>query len=581
VTNPTDDGPAGYATTTGWSERSITWSNMPAVSGAAADDEGEIGARAWVDYDVTTLVRADGPVAFGLVSTSSDGLQLSSREASRKPQLVVTFVGGTAACGDGVCTSDETCSACAADCGSCSATGYGPKADYAPSYDVAVPVGQLTQALLDGKPEGTRFGIAAGRHRLATSLRPRARQQFLGLPGAIVDGSKVLSSWTHEATAGRWYVGGQTQRLPIHGECRADAPACKYAEDVFYDGRWLWQVLSLAELAPGRFFFDYASSRIYLADDPTGHLVETTVAPGFLSGASGRDDVVVQNLVVEKFGNRAQVGAIGANGATGWKAIDDEVRLNHGVGTMLDGGSTARGNYVHHNGQLGMGGDGPDMLVERNQIAYNQDAMGYETGWEAGGSKWAVSDRLVLRGNWSHHNAAAGLWVDIDNVDALIEENLCEDNDDAGIFYEISYRAVIRNNVIRRNGHRDPAWGYGAGIQISASRDVEVYGNTVEDNARGIVGIMQERGSGPLGLHEVTGLSVHDNTVRHGGPMAAAIVQDVGDLSYFTTKNNRFTRNSYHLAATVARPFEWKDVEVSAATWRASGNDVDGTFSTY
>ena len=41
-----------------------------------------------------------------------------------------------------------------------------------------------------------------------------------------------------------------------------------------------------------------------------------------------------------------------------------------------------------------------------------------------------------------------GIWLDIDNIDIVIEDNLVEDNYRCGIFYEISYDAVIRDNTV-------------------------------------------------------------------------------------------------------------------------------------
>ena len=57
---------------------------------------------------------------------------------------------------------------------------------------------------------------------------------------------------------------------------------------------------------------------------------------------------------------------------------------------------------------------------------------------------------------------------------------LVERNHDAGIFHEISFGAVIRNNTAGNNGlDADPDWFWGADILISASQGVEVSGNTL------------------------------------------------------------------------------------------------------
>ena len=90
----------------------------------------------------------------------------------------------------------------------------------------------------------------------------------------------------------------------------------------------------------------------------------------------------------------------------------------------------------------------------------------------------SASTSVTFRNNFVHHNALDGIWYDSDNTNALIEGNRVEDNGRNGIFYEIERAATIRNNMIRRSGD--------TGIFISTSKNVETYGNTLEDNWRGI-----------------------------------------------------------------------------------------------
>lgn len=91
ATNGSVNAPAIYSTSNGWSESSITWNNQPAASGSALSDVGAIGFNAWVEFDVTKKVVANGSYDFVLIPTSTDSLVCNSREASsNKPQLVVT-----------------------------------------------------------------------------------------------------------------------------------------------------------------------------------------------------------------------------------------------------------------------------------------------------------------------------------------------------------------------------------------------------------------------------------------------------------------------------------------------------------
>ena len=80
-----------------------------------------------------------------------------------------------------------------------------------------------------------------------------------------------------------------------------------------------------------------------------------------------------------------------------------------------------------------------------------------------------------------------------------IDSNTVEDNLQEGIVSEISYSALIRNNIVSRNGLGDVRrttllWGAGIGIHASGGSGIEVTGNTLTGNAHGIGLIQQARG---------------------------------------------------------------------------------------
>jgi hypothetical protein len=91
ATTDTGNGPAVSATSTTWSESTITWSSRPAPVGGVLEDKGGLPANAWVEYDVTSLVTGNGTVAVLLTTTSSNGIDFESREGTQKPHLVVRW----------------------------------------------------------------------------------------------------------------------------------------------------------------------------------------------------------------------------------------------------------------------------------------------------------------------------------------------------------------------------------------------------------------------------------------------------------------------------------------------------------
>jgi parallel beta-helix repeat protein len=277
----------------------------------------------------------------------------------------------------------------------------------------------------------------------------------------------------------------------------------------------------------------------------------------------------------------AQFGAIQAavpgDGplGSGWLIEDTQVRLNHGAGIRMGHNTTIRGVSIHHNGQLGISGSGGSGgIVEDTEIAFNNIA-GFDWGWEAGGAKFTETTGLVVRNCTVHNNDGPGLWTDIANYNTLYEGNVVTDNYAPGIFHEISYDAVIRNNTVTGNGFGSDAWLWGSGILIAASSDVEVYGNTVTGNADGIGGIQQDREEGPEGPHLLSNLHVHDNTISvekgHIG-----IAEDFGDDGVFSERGNRFESNTY--LDISGRRYFWDGRKLDRSGWVDEGQDLNGQW---
>lgn len=437
---------------------------------------------------------------------------------------------------------------------------------------VKVSPGARVQALLDANPVGATFCFAPGIYRLSSQLRPRSGQRLVGAPGAVLNGSRVVTGFRF--TGFVYVASGFLPASPSTGPgtCWRGFQGCTSAQDVFLDSRPLRRVVSLTSLATGTYYEDFGANRIYLKDNPAGHLVEQAYAPGIVE--SFEPKVLVKGFVIEKAANPGQTAAVRLRGS-GSLVEGNEIRLNHGTGVGVYG-STIRNNKIHHNGQMGMGANGPGVVIERNEVAYNNYA-GYSWWWEAGGAKFCFTTDMVVRGNDVHHNRGPGLWTDIDNLRTTYDGNRATANLVAGIEHEISYDAVIRNNVLERNG----AGGWDGQLYIYASPNVRVYGNTMR-GTNGITLAQSARGTGKYGPHELRNISVRDNTVirSSGSGFAAGLVKDVADESYFTSRNIVFGRNSYQLPSLAERSFRWSNRSLTASEWRSVGLDADGSFGT-
>jgi parallel beta-helix repeat protein len=290
---------------------------------------------------------------------------------------------------------------------------------------------------------------------------------------------------------------------------------------------------------------------------------EDKVQHAFIGNAN---NVTVQGLIIEKYANPAQSAAINGSG-TGWTISGNEVRYNWGSGINLKGLYRVVGNYVHHNRQIGLKGGGAGILIENNEIAFNNYLDDYDMSWEAGGTKFIGTTDLVVRGNYVHDNHGHGLWSDGNNHGTLYENNTVINNYGSGIFHEISFDAVIRNNRVEGNAFPHSH----GGIKVTNSEDVEIYGNLVLGNDGGIHAGQNDRGS-----YELVNLWVHNNTIAFSVGWSGLIVNSGGDV-FYTGKNNRFDLNTYTVSSQ-AQPFWWMNQKRSAAEWRSYGLDLSGTI---
>lgn len=301
-------------------------------------------------------------------------------------------------------------------------------------------------------------------------------------------------------------------------------------------------------------------------------------------------DVTIQNLVIKNYTAGNQNAAVWASNGKNWIVRGNEISYNNGMGVYLGDGTQMLSNFVHHNGQAGFGcqTDGianpKPLLIDSNEISFNNYQDRYDAGFEAGGGKITLSNNAMISHNYSHDNHGPGLWTDIDNINTTYAYNLVENNQAGGIFHEISYSASIHHNVVRNNAVRNDGWMWGAGIQISSSGGVgggmiEIYENTVVSNSFGNgIGIMQQnRGNGAYGPWLVQNVWVHHNTVDMSKGGKSGVATDTGDRSIFTSRNVKLDYNTYILAGP-GRGFDYNGAEGGKERLLNGGQEAHGVF---
>jgi hypothetical protein len=353
--------------------------------------------------------------------------------------------------------------------------------------------------------------------------------------------------------------------------CSKEAPLCGFPEELFWDNVPIPRARSLGETGPGEWYFDYDNKQVYVGSTPTGHQVELATRSFAFRGAAAR--VTIRGLAIEKYAVSAQSAAVDAQGRD-WTVQSNEIRFNHGWGVRIAPGMKLVANFIHDNGQLGVGGTGDGVVIEDNEVARNNIAR-FESGWEAGGVKIFRSSNLRVVGNYVCENIGSGLWTDTDNSNVSYLNNTVENNWGPGIQHEISFSALIRGNVLRNNGRGGSPWLWGAQILVQNSHDVEVTENQVEVSAKGGNGIsvvQQDRGP----EYMVRNVEVHHNDItywgRNGMSGAAADFQS-GRLF---GGNNSFHDNSYHALDPTFPHWAWQDQERNWSAFRSVGQERNG-----
>jgi chitodextrinase len=545
---PTNLSPSGATQTS----LNLSWSpssDNVSVAGYNVYANGtQVASTAGTSYTVNNLTCG---TSYTLAVEAYDGA------GNRSPQASVT----------------ASTTACAAPVSSCTGVSIDTNTD-------------LVQAV-SNNPAGTTFCIKTGVHRQSAAVLLKSGDRFIGEPGAVLDGSRLLTSWVQSGSF--WVASGQTQNhYSSDDQCAGGSSRCKVRDDLFFDDKPLVAVTDIGQLGPGKFFFDYPNDKIYIADNPAGHRLEADVSGGAFvgcySGACG-SSTLISGLTMQHFAGTPVEISDGT-------VANNEARFNHVAGIAVARDGVIRDNYVHDNGLEGLGapGDQPrrNLLVDGNETVHNGWYAGYNMGWEGGGGKWTTAvNNLTISNNYSHDNNGNGFWVDTNNIHVTFAGNRIENNRGPGIEYEASFDATIHHNVVRGNGFASGGvWLEGAGIHIDSSANVEIYANDVEDDYDGI-GAMERGGRtvGPYGLPETRNLYVHDNTIKtHGHP--AGLIQTIGDPSYWTSKNNRFVQNTY-IVCTNPTPFVWQASAGSTSyasmtwtQWQAAGEDTTGSYST-
>lgn len=503
---------------------------------------------------------------------------------------------------------------CAASVGAC----FAATVDIKPGADIP--------SVVAANPENTTFVIYPGTYRLTSTIEAKTGDVFIGQTAcappqtacpAILSGSTLLGSLaTFNGT--NYEVGGQTQQGEVNlatNQCQPGWTGCIYPEDLFFDGVPLQHLnsSSLPKIATKQWWFDYTHNIIYFHDSPSGHVVETSVVPSAFGGTG--NNVTIRQLTIKEFaapiGSPGAIGMPGASSLTegiNWTIENCEILLNHGSGVRVAYKMQILNNYIHNNGDLGIGGGlastattrstSSGIVISGNTITYNNYAH-VLPDVQAGGIKFGATAGVVIRGNTISNNDGAGVHFDTTSESPLVDGNTIENNTgSAGFAYEVSVNsATVRNNLFIKNGvNTSTESSANAGVSSSASVGMNAYCNVIEvpDAARanGMLVIASDRGDNEYSPGEYlvsTGNDFHFNTVIWDAGAGGSLGYQQSDAAHqpsFFADNTPPDHNTYHLSSLSTANFIYdnnnsgENARKTFAEFQSSGADIHGSADT-
>lgn len=377
-------------------------------------------------------------------------------------------------------------------------------------------IGRAVRSLAAGDTVSIRTGIYREALVIAGSGEPGRPIVIQAEAGAqvIVTGADVLREMKPDAS-GRltapwphaFSVHPSDPRHALIGRC----------EQVMIDRYPLQQVTDASALGPGMFCAEKGQLTLQLPYPPGKNsppLIEASVRPEVLR-VTGRH-VTLRGIRFRYAANGAQQGMAVFAGVG--DVIEDCVfERSNGVGAAFRApGIHVRRCSFLENGQLGFSANQAHDLVVSECVVRGNNTKNFSRDWEAGGNKLVLCRGVVLERCQFVENRGFGAWFDIGNEDCTVHHCLFADNEDAGLFYEISFGLHAHDNVFVGNGlvAGKGSWGADGGIAVSSSPGCVIERNLMVGNKDGFQFREQRRTTRVLKGGPEIAVWNHDEIVR-------------------------------------------------------------------
>lgn len=355
------------------------------------------------------------------------------------------------------------------------------------------------------------------------------------MPGrnAWLSGSDQITEWSKLTDRSVWKSILPLSNSQLCQKCRpADAIGSEPTDNfvtlsdnpamVFINGEPLKQVKDLASVVPGTFAVVKENSTLvtdastahnynyYIGSDPTAKNVEvTTRIQAFSVNA---DNVTLRGIGIRNYGSNynfcrnctaatrpAKPAGVVVQNQTNFTLKDSYIGYSATDGMMLGGNLTTVNNHLISNNTFENNGHRGLAIHETNTVTIKNNRINKNNleGFRAKDSQYATAagikitsaKNILFDSNLLDSNNATGFWCDLGCFNADIVRNVAKNNAHHGIFYEISAKSNIVDNLIINNATR--GLSISSGDANDPTKGVKVYNNTILGNAENAVKVYQ------------------------------------------------------------------------------------------
>lgn len=353
---------------------------------------------------------------------------------------------------------------------------------------LALPVRTVARALALA-PAGRTIALRAGVYRERLTIGRQVVLQNYPGEAAWLDGSSPVAGWVPDGNA--WRHDRWTQRFdhsPTYTKGAPDStnpgwqfvdptryPMAAHPDQFFIDGVPQRQVKTRALVRAGTFFLDERTSKIYLGSSPVRRTVEGSTLHKALS-------IQAAGTVVRGIGIRRYAPSVWHMGAVTVEAPRSRVEnvviedmATTGISVLREDNVLNRVT-VQRSGMLGIHARYADRIMMTSVLSRTNNSERFNVAPNSGGAKLGATRGVTVRASSFSGNYGPGFWEDLSVYNSVFTGSSFSSNSGAGLFLEISAKAVVADNLFSRNATE--------GIKVNNTTDVQIWNNTFMGNGR-------------------------------------------------------------------------------------------------